>query len=722
MDELTKNIVELQITGSMKEELSRLGPWYHSFESFGITVPQCEGHYRINQKCKEGTILAYLQLAIEKIKYSYADEPSVLELFCADGYYAAHARRMGAGTVTGVDLDERAIEQATAMHRALFSHPGEFLVGDVHSFVASDPYDIVLCCGGLYHLTDPRQLVESCLKLSKRFLIVQSVVSLESENEDYFVTPAPGWKHGSRFSTAFLRRLLHQAGWNIVDSHFNELEGNTNLCDRGSVYFLCTKAGGNPTGSLQVQEKRIVHPSIHLFDTPNKYAPPARLRIDGKKAHVDGYQGFILTRESAIPLQAESGLGIKYRLLSRFLGQAYFKHRTVLDLGANAGFFSYLALQHGAASAVAVEIDNDYICIMEEIKTTLGFSDLSIMKVNVENWSAAEDVVFAFALVHWVYSCTATYGSLDAVVEKFASLTNYMLLVEWVDPEDTAISFFRHTDWNKEIIKEPYTRQAFEAALGRHFVRFEQIGDISPTRRLYVAFCTRHEVDLSCPLPLLAGKDRIISCRRLTTWNRVDYWSCVYDSDGVILKQATLDLAEREAYFLRQLASPYFPKVFSTENKGEYSVVIIERIPGDLLRDRKLAELNSPAKFYTFAQHCLSLLGGLREKAILHRDIRPDNILLLEGRPVLIDFGWAVSPERPYYSPTGLGGPERPPDGSFCDIYSMGKVLEHVNDGRFPEFSLAISLMTQTDPTMRITDIALLVVLFAAIAKCQGLA
>jgi len=699
------------------EDIYRLEPWYHSFESFGVRVQQCEGHYAINQKCKEGIILAYLQLAIEKSKSFCTDSPSVLELFCADGYYAAHAKRMGAGIVTGVDLDEKAIEQAKAMHRKLFDQPGNFLVSDINTYETIESYDVVLCCGGLYHLSDPQRVIEFSHKLSKRFLIVQSVVSLENESEDYFISPAPGWKHGSRFSAAFLRKLLQQAGWHIVDEHYNELEGNNRPCDRGSAYFICTNLESTQFEKLQHKERIVTTNGNKLYDTPNKYAPPAQLEFNGNEAHVDGYQGFVLTRESLIPLQPDSPLGIKHRLLSQLFHPTYFNRRTVLDLGANAGFFSFLALQHGADRAIAIEMDNDYIKIMEDIKKTLGFSNLSIVNANVENWHSQADVVFAFALVHWLYSCTAAFGSLDSIIEKFSRLSNYMLIVEWVDPSDPAISFFHHLDWNKEFVKEPYTREAFEVALGRHFARFDYIADISPSRRLYVAFRMRHEIDLSCPLPLLADKQLIISCRLLITWDKMNYWSCVYDVGNAILKQATLDLAEREAYFLRQLKGHYFPKVINMRKMGEYSTITIEKIPGIHLRDRMLSEIDTPSKFYEFVVHCLNILGLLREKAILHRDIRIDNMFMCEGMPILIDFGWAVSPERQYFSPLPLGGSERPPDGSFCDVYSMGKVMEQVNAGRFSEFDNVINLMTQTVPAMRLTDICLLRVCFEVIAK-----
>jgi len=220
--------------------LAPLGDWYHDFDALGIRVPQRPGIYRVNQLCKQPVILGYLQAALAKSRRSYQDRPSLLELFCADGFYSAHARRMGAGRVTGIDLDAAAIAQANAMFATLFGDAQNFLVQDIFTFTSNPPVDVLLNCGGLYHLTDPRRLIqESRPRFGARFMVAQTVVTLETAAPDYFVTPAPGWGHGCRFTTAWLHRELTAAGWRIVDSHVNELQANDRPCDRGSAYVFC---------------------------------------------------------------------------------------------------------------------------------------------------------------------------------------------------------------------------------------------------------------------------------------------------------------------------------------------------------------------------------------------------------------------------------------------------------------------------------------------------
>jgi len=452
------------------------------------------------------------------------------------------------------------------------------------------------------------------------------------------------------------------------------------------------------------------------WQDPNKYARPASLEFQDGSAVFHGYQEYVLTKDSLAVSGEDPGLQKKHDLLAHFFQAKYLGHRTVLDLGANAGFFSFWALQNGADKAVALDMDETYLTIMENAARKLGFDRLEVVRANFSEWNKPSDIVLALALVHWVYSCTALFGSLDSIITRLAELTRYMLLIEWVDPEDPAIGFFHHIDWNRGSIRGPYTRVAFEASLARHFARHQSVAEVSPTRRLYVAFKSLHDIDLSGPLPFILPKEHIIASRCLVVHDGLQYWSRVYDDKKTVHKQATLDLAEREAYFLSQLNSDYFPRVLHSKSLQGYSIVTLEKVKGLPLKEAMKEIRRTSSSFCSFVQDCLSLVAELCRNGITHRDIRVDNMFVRNGKPVLVDFGWAVSSRRPYITPEGLGVSGRPTDGSFCDMYAIGKVFEQINQHQYKAFDHIIELMTEQDASLRVTDAHVLKVLFETAA------
>ncbi len=257
-------------------EVRALQPWYHDFSRLGLQThfpprradvlaallnplrrrfdphyvekgerfslrqllkPQPPAHV-LNQRVKERVIEDFLRCCLHDLR---TDAPVCLDLFCADGYYACLlAALSSAAQITGVDLDEKEVARARTAARLLNLPNLRFEIADVWDFVQSDHrYDLILCAGGLYHLTDPRAFLHALRRIARGYLVVQSVVTLESEDPNYFVSPAPGWRHGSRFTHTALGRWLAEAGWRILDQAENELPANPRRCDRGSSYYRC---------------------------------------------------------------------------------------------------------------------------------------------------------------------------------------------------------------------------------------------------------------------------------------------------------------------------------------------------------------------------------------------------------------------------------------------------------------------------------------------------
>jgi hypothetical protein len=199
----------------------------------------------------------------------------------------------------------------------------------------------------------------------------------------------------------------------------------------------------------------------------------------------------------------------------------------------------------------------------------------------------------------------------------------------------------------------------------------------------------------------------------------VEYDSVEYDRGDVVYRQGTGDLAAREASILSGLDGDAFPRVLAVRGTDRYSVAILERLEAPTVRTQAAKIVADPASFHRFACGCLAVLADLRRASVEHRDITESTVLLRESGPVLHAFTWARSSsarELGFEPLTGV-----PPDGVPSDGYAMGRLLARMNAGSFPAFDSVIALMTEPDPTLRVTDVDVLRGLFdAALEQSLG--
>ncbi|MBB2943508.1 putative Ser/Thr protein kinase [Actinoplanes lutulentus] len=158
----------------------------------------------------------------------------------------------------------------------------------------------------------------------------------------------------------------------------------------------------------------------------------------------------------------------------------------------------------------------------------------------------------------------------------------------------------------------------------------------------------------------------------------------------VAVKEITVPAGTiREARAAARLDHPGVVKVFDVIQRGEQSWIVMEFIDGRSLQQA------APLPIREVARIGLQVMAALRaahSAGVLHRDVKPDNVLLADdGRVVLGDFGLATigregGPDPRLGSPNFIA-PERLSDqevGVPADLWSFGATLYAAVEGRTP--------------------------------------
>lgn len=122
------------------------------------------------------------------------------------------------------------------------------------------------------------------------------------------------------------------------------------------------------------------------------------------------------------------------------------------------------------------------------------------------------------------------------------------------------------------------------------------------------------------------------------------------DGDAVALKAGKyrsskqLERVQREVDFLGQAALTQFPKhkLFSYDVGTREFLIVEEFINGRNLSNC-IALFKTPGSILQLLYSCCLAMSPVWEKRVVHRDLKPDNILIREDShsPVIIDFGIA---------------------------------------------------------------------------------
>jgi serine/threonine-protein kinase len=151
----------------------------------------------------------------------------------------------------------------------------------------------------------------------------------------------------------------------------------------------------------------------------------------------------------------------------------------------------------------------------------------------------------------------------------------------------------------------------------------------------------------------------------------------------------------REARLLRQLAHPNIVHIFGQGTHEERIFLVQEYLHGpslyDLLEASPHRQLPIPDAIKAIIHVCAALVH-LHEHGYIHRDIKPADVLLRGGIPVLVDFDIAYRLKSGQKPRECLGtdpymAPEQCMQGELSpatDIYGVGAVLYEMLTGRWP--------------------------------------
>jgi len=155
--------------------------------------------------------------------------------------------------------------------------------------------------------------------------------------------------------------------------------------------------------------------------------------------------------------------------------------------------------------------------------------------------------------------------------------------------------------------------------------------------------------------------------------------------------------AEREALAAARLRHERCLRAYALERDSRNVYIAYEYVPGQTMREAlRAGELNDAAAVEIAAQ-VLEALAHAHGRGIVHRDVKPSNVLVAEGEAVsvrLLDFGLAqLAEEEPltatgdvpgtlaYVSPERLRGE---PGSAAADIWAVGVLLWEALAGRHP--------------------------------------
>src|SRR5215475_2882836 len=151
----------------------------------------------------------------------------------------------------------------------------------------------------------------------------------------------------------------------------------------------------------------------------------------------------------------------------------------------------------------------------------------------------------------------------------------------------------------------------------------------------------------------------------------------------------------REVETMRRVRSRYVAEVLDADLDGDPPYIVTRYVPGLSLDEvvGSAGPLTGPA-LARLAYGLAEALSAVHAAGVVHRDLKPGNVMIADGEPVVIDFGIAQLPETTRLTLTGMfmGTPgylapeviEGKDSGPSSDVHSWAATLAFATTGRPP--------------------------------------